>query len=251
MFKRQPLLKILRPRIRILAGVLTGLSIFSTKDPVPKNTTADIYGLLWRADTFENLPNKLIRLYRSDPLQYHFFFYDAVYTDADGFYRFSDVVFNMEGTWELYATFEGDTEFEACQSSTITVECTVIPGVYTLTLQSDKIEGQVGDEFNFFGQLTKDATGVHTPYDVDLYVNGTYLMSTPADPEGRYEMLWKAEEGGTYTFVSKTRADEEEVVSPGVVITITAPPPPPPPPDECPFRLPILCFFWEKWRGLR
>lgn len=195
----------------------TTLSISCTKERVAPDEMFDISGYLKRIDTGAGIGYKMVGLYKKEPGETDFSFYYETGTYPNGLYIFGYQRFTPVGVYEFYTRFEGDAEFEGCESDVLRIEVKVPVGIETaLSISVDRERALVGEEVRISGRLVRIDTGAGVPFkEIRLYrkrpgaTEFTWHGRTSTDSDGDYWFTPYLEWEGDYEFYTEFLGDEE------------------------------------------
>lgn len=179
--------------------VVTSLSCTSNKSAVMSNEEVTISGVLKvdKDDTTQTnidlegyLKGATIKIYDGETLL------GTTITDSDGKYNFN---YNRnKGPLNIYAKFEGTDDYDACQSSIVTIS--VIP-ILTLTANKNILSHEDSDVSILTVEFSDDSTG----NTVELYNADTdALIGVMTDEEdGTYTYNYQSQGAGNISFYAK------------------------------------------------
>jgi outer membrane protein assembly factor BamB len=135
-------------------------------------------------------------------------------------YKFSP---SAVGSYQFYATWPGNSQYNSAQSSTTTVSVTaVLPTTPTLTLKSSASSVSAGQTVTLSGTISPSATGTVT---LSESVNGSayQAIATPTLTSGAYSYPYTIPGNGTYEFQASFPGNSLLNTAQSSVVTVSSP----------------------------
>lgn len=193
-----------------------------------------------------SLPNKVVKGYYDSTL------YGEDTSDDHGEFQIECII-NTVGSYQMQAKFEGDAEHDPCESVVRTIDIVTGPTAKSTQIDLEAVAEKLRAPtvVHLTGRL-HDLEDVGVPNrNIDLYRDSTVLVSVLTDSDGYFSYDDEIEVDGAYIYWAYWSGDADYHSSKSDYVDIgVGVPVPPPPPDECPFRLPFLCFLWGRWRAI-